>query len=78
MYCYKVRYWDGPESHTEEGLVAAVNPQAAMELLIDRFGYDEMEKVKLAVIDEESVDDHILPFNEFDCCYNTFIKEENF
>lgn len=78
MYCYKVKYWDGPTSHIEEGLIAASTPTRAMELLVDRFGYDEMEKVKIAQIDDESVDDNILPFSNFDCCYNTFIKEEIF
>ena len=78
MYCYKVRFWDGDRSSFESGIVAAKNPMEAMEFLADRFGADDIEKVKLAIIDDESVDERILPFGEFDCGWSTFIKDETF
>lgn len=78
MYCYKVKYWDYDKSRIETGIVAASNSSEAMEYLAERFGADDIEKVKLAIIDDESVDEHILPFNEFDCDWNTFIKDEIF
>lgn len=78
MYCYKVKHWCGSETIIETGIVAAHSASEAMEYLSDRFGADDIEQLKLAVIDSESVDEHILPFNDFDCNWNTFIKDEIF
>ena len=78
MYCYKVRYWDYDKSYTETGLVAAKDANEAMTYITERFGATEIDQMRLAVIGDDSVDEHILPFGEFDCGWSTFVKEENF
>lgn len=78
MYCYKVKYWCGSETTIEIGIVAAANTSEAMTYLAKRFGENDIEQVKLAIIDSECVDEHILPFEDFDCDWNTFIKDEIF
>lgn len=78
MYCYKVKFWDCSSTAQEEGLVAAATMKEAMEYLEDRFGARDIIKLKLCLVDSESVDEHIMPFSEFDCNFSTFVQEEIF
>lgn len=77
FYCYKVKYFEDGACHIEEGLIAATDQVKAMEHLVDRFGWDTIEVVKLAEITHDIGDDNILPFEEFDVNYDTFIKDDN-
>lgn len=78
MYCYKVKYWDNGSYSYEEGLVAAATMAEAMVYIELRFGARELEKLKLYSVEDETADEHIMPFSEFDCDFDTFTKEENF
>lgn len=77
FYCYKVKYFEDGTCRIEEGIVTATDQVKAMGYLVDRFGWDTIEVVKLAEITHEIGDENILPLEEFDANYDTFIKNDN-
>lgn len=78
MWCYKVRWYDECEKSVciSEGLVCADTIQEVMEYL--RAYYGNFDLVKIAVIEGSDFECHILPFEEFDVNWVTFVKNENF
>ena len=75
MWCYKVRWYDEGK-HISEGLVCADTAQDVMEYLHAYYG--DFDLVKIAAIEESDFECHILPFEEFDANWATFIEYENF
>ena len=77
FYCYKVKWWNESGLENSEGLLNAHSLHEAMEYLEGYYGVDEIMDCRLAAIDSDfNVDDNgVLPFEEFDVCFNTFIKE---
>lgn len=78
MWCYKIRWFDEYTRgmRVSEGLISAVTAQEAMDYLHTYYGV--FDRVKLAAIEEGDSDCRILPFDEFDANWATFVKEENF
>lgn len=78
MWCYKVRWYNECENGMciSEGLVCADTAQEVMEYL--HAYYSDFDLVKIAMIEEGDLECHILPFDEFDANWDTFVKEENF
>ena len=77
FYCYKVKWWNECSLEESEGLLHAHNYHEAMEYLEDYYGVDEIVDCRIAAIDSDfNMDDNgVLPFEEFDVCFNAFIKE---
>lgn len=77
FYCYKVKWWNDCKLEELEGLLHAHNYHEAMEYLEDYYGVDEIMDCRITPIHSDfNVDDNnVLPFAEFDVCFNTFIKE---
>ena len=78
MWCYKIRWYDECENSMciSEGLVCAVTAQEVMESL--HAYYRDFDIVKIAVIKEGDFECRILPFDEFNVNWDTFVKEKNF
>lgn len=77
FYCYKVKWWNECKLEESEGLLHAHSCREAMEYLENYYGADEIMEGRITLIDSDfNVDDNnVLPFAEFDVCFNTFIKE---
>lgn len=76
MWCYKIRWYDEYENSmcVNEGLVCADTAQEVMEYLHTYYG--DFDLVKIAAIEGSDSGDHVLPFDEFDVNWETFVKEE--
>lgn len=77
FYCYKVKWWNECKLEESEGLIHAPSFHGAMDYLEDYYGSDAMADCRLTPIDSDfNMDGNsVLPFEEFDVCFNTFIKE---
>lgn len=76
MWCYRIKWYDVDIAKWSEGIVHAENPEEVMKYLKDYYG--DFDTVKISYIEESEYDCHILPFDGINCCWDTFIKEENF
>ena len=76
MWCYKIRWYDECENDmcVTEGLVCADTAQEVMEYLHAYYG--DFDLVKIAAIEDSDSECHVLPFDEFDVNWETFVKEE--
>lgn len=74
MFCYKVKYDDGGHYELQSGIIAEATSSKAVQILEEYYGEDSIERMELALIDDELFSDKILVFSDrFECNFETFV-----